>query len=154
MPLHNKPSTSTSSVVAFPMGTRGFVISLQGTRDQAELPAPRSAPGNPWQLRSGAWPSPEQLLHRDAAFLQDGGDELSQVQPDVWDIYFHVFCNLQDLSQPAGQRGAVGIQQPPCPWLGGTSEDVDDGLCSGQDQTHKAGQIPAQGQAAPAPHPL
>jgi len=32
MPLHNKPSTSTSSVVAFPMGTRGFVISLRGTR--------------------------------------------------------------------------------------------------------------------------
>lgn len=28
MPLHNKPSTSTSSVVAFPRGTRGFVISL------------------------------------------------------------------------------------------------------------------------------
>lgn len=118
MPLHNKPSTSTSSVVAFPMGTRGFVISLRSTRDQAELPAPRSAPGNPWQLRSGAWPSPEQFLHGDAAFLQDGGDELSQVQPDVRDVYFHVFCNLQDLPQPAGQRGARWDPAAPVPLAG------------------------------------
>lgn len=47
MPLHNKPSTSTSSVVAFPIGNRGFVISLWGTRDLVELPAPRSPPWDP-----------------------------------------------------------------------------------------------------------
>lgn len=53
MPLHNKPSTSTSSVVAFPMGTRGFVISLWGTRDLGELPAGRRPPV-PALLRSTA----------------------------------------------------------------------------------------------------
>lgn len=40
---------------------------------------------------------PEELSHRDASFMEHGGQELSQVEPDVRYIYGHVLCWLQDL---------------------------------------------------------
>lgn len=55
-------------------------------------------------LSSGTWNSPEEFSHRDAAFVEHRRDQLSQVEPDVWDVDGDVFGHLQDLVEPEDKQ--------------------------------------------------
>lgn len=48
-------------------------------------------------FRLVACSSPEELSHWDASLMEHGGNELSQVEPDVRYIYGRVFRSLQGL---------------------------------------------------------
>lgn len=54
--------------------------------------------------------SPEELAHGNASLVQHRGDDLSQVEPDVGNVYGHVISHLQNLLQPVGQKEAFGME--------------------------------------------
>lgn len=51
-------------------------------------------------MLSEAWDQPEKFPHGDAPLMEYGSNQLCQVQPDVGDVYCHVFSHLQDFLKP------------------------------------------------------